>query len=492
MSSIFGNANNNNQQPSQGLFGSTTPSGGLFSNTTQNNTSSGGSGGGLFSGLGTNNNNGNSTQNTGSTSIFGSSTTNNNATGTGSGGLFPSGTNNSATSGGTGLGGLFGGSTNNQQQAQPSNSLFGGNSNTQNNAGTSLFGNTANTGSNNTTTSAFGTQNKPEGMSMFGTALGGQQQQQQNQPQSGSIFNPTTVTVGSMNHSMTTAQYQRLQFSGHSTVPNEKRIADQVMTLQAKWNPDNAPDQPITTILKTYLYNAVPKEYAPFFYPDTSRGEDEKSWEEALSQKPEPPKVDGQEAPNIAYVPVLVKGFKALAGRVETQANTIKEMRKRLHEMNNSLTAVMDAHQQRITVRIATAKRQHQVLSQRCLRLAVKVQVLRNRGYALDASEENLRKTLMGLEKQVFDPAFVGREDEIWARMVALRERMRWLEEEGKRVAAQADDAQKANGGTGLSEDVLVRARKILKDYDEQLQHLNKELEDVKTEFSVWEQSQRR
>ncbi|SMQ54661.1 unnamed protein product [Zymoseptoria tritici ST99CH_1A5] len=507
MSSIFGGASNNNQQ--QGLFGSSTaPSGGLFSQPSQNNAGSGG--GGLFAGLGTGSNNNTAQQNTGSGGLFGSSTTNNasggggglfgssttnnNASGGGGGGLFGSSTANNTTSGGTGLGGLFGGSTNTQQQTQPSNglsSIFGGMSNptNANNAAAS------NSVFNAPTVSMFGTMTKPENKSIFGaSAQQGQQQQQQqqNQPQSGSIFNPTTVTVGSMNHTLTHAQYQRLQFSGASTVPNEKRIADQVVTLQAKWNPDNPPDQPVTTILKTYLYNAVPKEYAPFFYPDTSRGEDEQSWEEALSQKPEPPKVDGQEASNLAYVPVLVKGFKALAGRVETQANIIREMRGRLHEMNNSLTAVMDAHQQRITVRIATAKRQHQALSQRCLRLAVKVQVLRNRGYALDASEESLRKTLMGLEKQVFDPAFVGREDEIWARMVALRERTRWLEEEGKRVAARADDAQRASGAAGVPEDVLVRTRKILKDYDEQLQHLNKELEDVKREFATWEASQRR
>jgi nuclear pore complex protein Nup54 len=176
---------------------------------------------------------------------------------------------------------------------------------------------------------------------------------------------------------------------------------------------------------------------------------------------------------------------------VETQAKIVKEMRGRLHEMNNSLTAVMDAHQQRITVRIETAKKQHQVLSQRCLKLAVKVQVLRNRGYALDAAEEALRKTLMGLEKQVFDPGFVGREDEIWARMVALRERIRWLEEEGKRVQGRVEQTQGSTQGA-VSEDVMARARKILKDYDEQLQHLNKELGEVRKEFIEWEASQRR
>jgi nuclear pore complex protein Nup54 len=79
--------------------------------------------------------------------------------------------------------------------------------------------------------------------------------------------------------------------------------------------------------------------------------------------------------------------------------------------------------------------------------------------------------------------------------MVALRERARWLEEEGKRLAAQANE--QAQGGTsnqasGVSEDILAKTRKILKDYDGQLQHLNRELEDVKREFAEWEQARHR
>ena len=262
----------------------------------------------------------------------------------------------------------------------------------------------------------------------------------------------------------------------------------------SKWDPNHE-----NNILKTYLYNAVDKAYAPFFYPDLANGEDEKSWEEALSRKPELPKVEGANSSGMAYIPTLCRGFKALGDRVETQAKVVQEMRTRLHEMNNSLTAVMDAHQQRITVKVTAARRQHQALAQRCLRLAVKVQVLCNRGYALDAAEEGLRKTLINLEKQVMNAEFVGREDEIWARMVALRERARWLDEEGKRVSAQLNDQDRqrqnganGNAGSGVSEEVLLKTRKILKDYDDQLGYLNGELEDVKKEYAGWEQTQRR
>ena len=40
-------------------------------------------------------------------------------------------------------------------------------------------------------------------------------------------------------------------------------------------------------------------------------------------------------------MPVGVRGFLALGQRVEFQARTVNEMRARLHEMLNSLNAVM-------------------------------------------------------------------------------------------------------------------------------------------------------
>lgn len=504
--SLFGNPQQNKPAGGGGLFGSstaqTTGGGGLFG--SNNNTNTGG--GGLFGSSTTNQPSttgglfGSSTAQQPSTSggLFGANTTQQNSGG-GGGGLFGS-TNNQSSTGG----GLFGASTGQQQQQSTGGGLFGSSTNQQANSGGGLFGSTkAATATPGSGGGLFGQQNSSQpgtsSSSLFG-AVNQQQQQQpslfggsapqtqqsQQQTQSSSIYQPATVSVGNMGHTMTQAQLQRLQFSGVSTQPNEKSVAEQIRTIYGKWDPTSD-----ATILKTYIYNAASKEFAPFFYPNTAAGEDEKSWEEALSQKPEPPK----DADGTTYVPVMVRGFRALGERVATQATAVKLMRSRLHEMNNSLTAIMDAHEQRITANISRAKRQHQVLQQKCLRLSVKVQILRNRGYALDAAEEGLRKTLIGLEKQVMDPGFLGREDEIWARMIALKEKARWLEEEGKWVSAQVQQQQqqKKDDGTAsaIPEEVLVKTRKILKDYDGQLQHLNKELEEVRKEFAEWEQSRR-
>nr|POE84602.1 nucleoporin nup57 [Quercus suber] len=271
----------------------------------------------------------------------------------------------------------------------------------------------------------------------------------------------------------------RLQSGGIDTQRGQKTVFDQAKTLIQKWDPQSQ-----DTLLQGYLYNSINPVLAP--YHTRNLDDDEKSWEAALANRPAP--LEGPNGMQASFIPVLCRGFKALSDRVEFQSHAIQELRARLHEMNNCLNAVMNVHQQRILARLDAIRRQHTALSQRCLRLAVKVQVLRNRGYALDSGEEVLRQNLIQLEKQVLDPTYAGREEEIWARMVALRERSRWLEEEGKRIGQQVRDQQ--SGSASVPEEVLQKTKKILQDYEGQLMHLNKELADVKGEYEVWEQTQ--
>lgn len=204
-----------------------------------------------------------------------------------------------------------------------------------------------------------------------------------------------------------------------------------------KWDPES----PACT-MHHYFYAALAPERAPFVTmpPDA----DERGWEEALRNKP----YEGA-------VPVLAKGFQQLGSRLSMQVEAVKQLQMRLHEMNNSLGAMMEKHELVLSVRAAEAKRRHVGLSQRCLALAIKAQVLSSRGFVLDGMEEELKKKLAQLEKGVFDPAFAGREEEIWARMVALRERSRWLTAESEKLGKQvASD-------NGLDEEVLKKTKKV-------------------------------
>ena len=75
----------------------------------------------------------------------------------------------------------------------------------------------------------------------------------------------------------------------------------------------------------------------------------------------------------------------------------------------------------------------------------------------MDSAEEELRQRLLVLERSVFDPALNGRGEEIWARMVSVRERGRQLQYEFEKAgrSMMQDQAQ------GIDEEVMKRAKKV-------------------------------
>lgn len=365
--------------------------------------------------------------------------------------------------------GLFS-NLNNQTKQNTGASLFG-NSTTQQPAGTSLFGAPAAATQNQTAgSSLFGAQPQPAQPSgLFGQSTN--QQQPQNNALTGALSAGlgSSAGVGALNsHTQRELTQSRLQAAGLSSSVREKSVPQQMGTLLQKWDPESS-----ETLLQTYLYNAANPNFAPFYHP--APGESEKDYEAALANKPE--SIDGN-----TWVPVLVRGFKALGERVEFQAKFVQSMQLRLHEMNNSLTAIMNKHSQDLSVRVETAKKQHIAIRARTMRLAVKCQVLRNRGYALDGQEETLRKSLLDLQKQVQDPEFSSREEEIWARMVVLRERARWLEEETKRLGNGASSA--TDEAPKIPESYLLGAKRVLRDYDAQIQQMTKEMRELQAELA--------
>ena len=74
----------------------------------------------------------------------------------------------------------------------------------------------------------------------------------------------------------------------------------------------------------------------------------------------------------------------------------------------------------------------------------------------MDSAEETLRQKLLVLEKGVLDPALNGRSEEIWARMVSVRERGRQLQREFERAG---NGLQKEEGK--LDEEVMKRVKKV-------------------------------
>lgn len=222
----------------------------------------------------------------------------------------------------------------------------------------------------------------------------------------------------------------------------EKSIVDQMRTIAEKWDPQSP-----QCAFQYYFYNAVKPEEAPFYGPQPH--EDHKKWEEALANKP-----------SEGSIPLLVRGFEEMAARIQYQVFAMSTLQSRLHEMNNCLGVIKDQHELTTAPRITKAKQKHIEHTQRILALATKVQILRNRGYAMDQTEEELKKKLAELEKRAFDPINGGRQEEIWARMSTVRERAQALQNETERMGSAAASMQ---DGGALSEDDQAQLEKVRK-----------------------------
>ncbi|RAH61191.1 hypothetical protein BO85DRAFT_390917 [Aspergillus piperis CBS 112811] len=447
---LFGQANNTANKPSP--FGG---GGGLFGNTSTTNTTQQNTTGGLFGGA-------TQTQQPSGGGLFGGAT--NTQTQQPSGGLF----GQTATQQKPAGGGLFGGLGQTQQPQQQQQQTTGGSLFGQKplgGGGGGLFGQQQQSqASQQQGGGLFGglgqtqqPQQQQQQPSLFGgSLLGGQQQQQQpaqqqQQPQLGQTqMGQSTAQLGSS-----------LWEPGRAVTGVHRTVPMQIQIVKDKWDASSR-----SSPFRAYLYNNVGEEMAPFYQPGPE--DDDTKWEDALRKRPDS-----------GYVPVLVKGFFELGKRAQRQKDFLTMMQTRLHEINNCLSDLLSRHDLKISVKIADCRRKHLVLSKRCLALAAKTQVLRNRGYAMDDAEEELKKKLSQLERSVFDPSLNGRAEEIWARMLAIREHSRRLQQEmeraGPSAAAQADDE--------LDEQTMKTAKKILDDYHTQIQHLQKELEAVRKDF---------
>ncbi|KIV99056.1 hypothetical protein, variant 5 [Verruconis gallopava] len=383
--------------------------------------------------------------------LFGTSTTAQQPQQTG--GLFGSSTLQQTQTAPAAGGGLFAASTTQPQQQQQTSSLFG--SSTAQKPALSLFGSTTQQQpAQNTATGGGG---------LFGISAAPAAQSQQEKLAQSFLSGSTSVTP-----------LPRLGESQWMTQPNprEKPIRDQMLELFQKWHPASP-----NSLFTYYFYTSVGADRAPYYGvpPD----EDSVKWEEALKHKP----AEG-------CIPVLARGFgdEGIAGRVKLQQLALAALTERMHEIDKSLTTRIEEHDLKFTVRAQEARRRHIALSRRCLALATKVQVLRNRGYALDAAEEELKDRLFKLEKQVFDPVLNGRQEELWARMTVVRERARILKVETERLGKKAGELE---GAEQIDEETMAKIRQILMSYDSQLGHLRRELDLINKEFESWEASEK-
>jgi nuclear pore complex protein Nup54 len=331
---------------------------------------------------------------------------------------------------------LFGNaSTNNNNAAKPGGLFSGLNTNTSSTGG-GLFGASQNKPAETKPFSFSTTQNQtqPQGSSIFGNT-----QSQQNIPptkpgqftfgvsQQQNVANMAPGRDPSQTLRFGTSQQQMMQQAANALWEEGRgmgvyrSIENQMQIVKDRWDAGT-----LSSPLRTYLYAYVGDEKnALTFRPGPN--EDENRWEEAVTKRPGP-----------EWVPQLICGFAQLANRAKIQADTIAKSNILLHEINTSLDAQLETHNQKVSAQLAECKRRQAATSKRTLALAVKVQILRNKGYVMDNAEEELKSKLEKLERDVCDPALDAREQEIWARMLGIRERAKRLKAEMDKVAPAA------------------------------------------------------
>lgn len=204
-----------------------------------------------------------------------------------------------------------------------------------------------------------------------------------------------------------------------------RSIPAQMNIVKDKWDPSS-----VQSPLRTYLYQHVADETEALRYRP-GPNEDENKWEEAVNNRPGP-----------TWVPLLVHGFFELGKKAQIQMEAIQKCNMMLQEINTSLDYQLNTHRQTVATRLAECKRRQIATSRKTLALAVKVQILRNKGYVMDNAEEELKEKLQRMEREVFDPSLDAREQEFWARMLGIRERAKRIKVDMEKVAPTPETEQ--------------------------------------------------
>ena len=395
---MFGQQPQVQQPTTSGLFGGNASTG------IQNQSTFGGSGS-LFGG----NTQGVTAGGT-TSSMFGSNQAT--ATGTTPGSLFGSAQSNTT---GTTTGGLFG----SKPAAPTTGGLFGsGQSNITGTTTGGLFGSKP---AAPATGALFGTTtNQPAGG--LGGGLFGAQQSQQTQASS-SLFNSSTVTSTQPSFAWSqqpqTSQpmfqqqmqqqiqqqqlLQQQQQYQHSNYPQQ--IQEQVIKCKESWDPNSN-----KTKLKSFVYNKVNETEAMLYNKPPNVSQEE--WDVAVEKKP-----------SSDVIPVEVLGYDGLNQRNQLQRENVAQARVIFNQLLEKSTQLQQKHELDTSARILKAQSRNSEIEKRILKLGSQLAILKSRGLPLNVTEEKMWNRFQTLLKRSENPAGLGKTNELWARLVVLKER---------------------------------------------------------------------
>ncbi|KAG0170046.1 hypothetical protein DFQ28_002635 [Apophysomyces sp. BC1034] len=269
---------------------------------------------------------------------------------------------------------------------------FGFGTNTANiGAGTGLkFGGST----TNTSGSGFGFGTSNAGNTGFGssTSAFGQQQQQ-----------PGATSFGFGKPSNVFGQQKPQQ----PAIP--LHVWQELALLRERWNPTSHLCQ-----FKHYFYNRVaPNEVNLYVRPPN---QDEQLWNEAMRKNPDP----------TCMVPVLAVGFEDILKRIDIQEKHGDLHKSKVQELEGRLTTVQQKFTLGTLIKLEEHRRRHMILTQRLIRVLRYVQVLRYKGFQLDAEEEELMRQVSNVATHPDNP------QQLHSKMLSLWSQIQTIRKERK------------------------------------------------------------
>jgi len=149
---------------------------------------------------------------------------------------------------------------------------------------------------------------------------------------------------------------------------------------------------PNTTQFIRIFYNKVEPEDVPKYHKPANITDQQ--WEEAKANSPDP----------TCMVPVFAIGFQDLFSRVTIQNQVSEDHARILESYKETLKNFRKKHDLEISAKIQEYKQNQAELSLRLLKIMVKFECFRTRGYPVQPSEEHWRNVLEHIQKELNSP----------------------------------------------------------------------------------------
>ena len=167
--------------------------------------------------------------------------------------------------------------------------------------------------------------------------------------------------------------------------------------LQNYFNQQNIKNQMNGVFMNTFI-NIIPlapllRQELEEYLNNPPKGIDERLWAQAKHENPDPNR----------FIPVPLVGFSALNERFKLQERETEQHKMRLKLISNEVSA-LERHVLETKSKLEECRRKHIALSNRVLHIMINQEVVRKKGFPIQAEEDQLRARLEAIQTELSAP----------------------------------------------------------------------------------------